>query len=132
MKKVIESLKQVHSEVIENGEKISVVQKLLHKSKNPAVQQIESNLPALPIKTEEELETLEKELMDAEQRELFMKRLSCFGGTTLRSVVHTMMNNTIHKTLAVKFSLQGRRGKKKFSDLKLYECIIGKLISVFS
>ena len=81
---------------------------------------------SLPIKSMEEFHGMEKRVMETDFRKFLINKLSTYGGNTLSNVVHFMMNGLLDRSLAVKFSLQGKT-KEKFKSTNIFSCILGKL-----
>ena len=132
----MERQKMIYEQLLHNAEEIKIVKNSV-KLKRSVLEDnpiLTSSFPfQLPIMTVEELENVEKSVTeDDEILQSFIKRLSLFGGSSMRSVVHQTMNGLLNKELACQYSLCGRSGKKKkFSDLKIFHFVIGECLYVY-
>ena len=92
---------------------------------------IESNLPQLPVNTEEEMQTLEECLKEEGEINNLIYKLSNFEGSHMRGTINKIMRNVIGNELANKYSMQGNRGKLSFMKLTLCTCIQGQSLIAF-
>ena len=126
---MIEGFEQLNSKVLHIQEEFSKVKKYLKGGSSGSMFQVSSStkLPALPVKSLEELNNLEEVLEDEEEKQCLIIKLSMFGGSHMRSVINNTMNQVLTRELANQFSLHGKKNKRIFTKLKLFECIVGEL-----
>ncbi|KAM0734563.1 hypothetical protein ACS0PU_011382 [Formica fusca] len=77
-----------------------------------------------PIKNDEDLQTLERFLMDEQNRAKLIKQLHKLGGQSIKHTVQNMMKKCFAFELAQTFSWFGRRNKKQFSELRFCTIVI--------
>lgn len=122
---ILKSNDMLHKEVIALREEVKVLKsdKIEVNSPEQFISQIK-----LPAKSQEELANLEALITNNnEECKAFIKKISRVGGIHIRSLVNNMMRFVIQPSVAAEFSLKGKNNKKKFEELKIYECLIGKI-----
>ncbi|KAM0730367.1 hypothetical protein ACS0PU_002696 [Formica fusca] len=77
-----------------------------------------------PIKNDEDLQTLERFLMDEQNRAKLIKQLHKLGDQSIKHTVQNMMKKCFAFELAQTFSWFGRRNKKQFSELRFCTIVI--------
>ena len=90
------------------------------------------NLPELPIKSIEELNEMEKVLESNDEKVILIHKMMNFAaGSSFRSVVHSIMNNTLTNEVSVLHSLhgKGKLEKRKFLDLNTCYCVQGVIFN---
>lgn len=105
------------------------IKRNLKKSQTEPLIKEPSNLPELPIKNIEELEAMEKLLENFDMKNELANELSTIGGSKRSSVIYNIMNSLLSKEVANMFSLLGKKQKRPFKDLKLYDCVTSELKS---
>jgi len=99
---------------------LQVMKKILRR-KETALDVIDkkSNLPELPIDSEEKLTAFEDIIEDEEEKLYLIAKLAEVGGAKFSSVVHNIMKTLLAKNMALMYSLQGKASKKAFNELKI-------------
>ena len=123
--KIMKCLQLICKEILNVKEEQKLIKRALKKTVH-SLPDLDSKLPALPVKTAADLEGLELILGDEIEQKNLVSKLSNFGSSSLRSTVHSIMKNTIASEVAVLYSLHGKGEKKPFIDLKLFSCIQGE------
>lgn len=121
---IMKSLQLIYKEILNVKEEQKLLRKALKRSVY-SLQDSDSKLPPLPVKTHAELEALDLILNDEIERKNLICILSNFASSSLRSTVHSIMRNVIASEVAVLYSLHGKGEKMPFIDLKLFSCIQG-------
>ena len=118
----------LHKEVSECKEEIRMLRRQIKKSGNFDSFTESSNLPTLPVRTIEEMETLEKVLKIEDEKRNLVLKLSTYGGSHVRSIINTMMNNLMSRAVATLFSLQGKASKRSFQPTSSFTCVLGEYL----
>ena len=83
----------------------------------------------LPLTSMDDLNLLEEKLVNETEKGSLISKLAVIGGINLKTVARHIMNTLLVKQVSLQFSLKGKGklNKRCFEDLKLYDCIVGKL-----
>ncbi|XP_071574429.1 uncharacterized protein [Temnothorax nylanderi] len=79
---------------------------------------------ALPLKTNEEVQNMEKDLENQDFFEQMAISLNRIGGRDSRELIINILKRTITNEIAVQYSWAGKLKKMGFKDLLLAKCII--------
>ena len=115
----------------EMKEELSVLKKMIRKKNFPiGTDDYQSKLPDLPITSLEELALFEDTLEDPEEVKHLTANLAQIGGAKFNSVINNVMKILLSKDMAIRYSLHGKSNKEAFNKLKIYKCVIGKLLQI--
>lgn len=90
----------------------------------------DTELPQMPAGDEEELEAIEKYIDASPANNLnLIHVLSIIGGSSRENAIRRILCKVMSNHLAVKFSYQGKKGKKIFCILKVHAAIVGAIRS---
>ncbi|KAJ8972775.1 hypothetical protein NQ314_000043 [Rhamnusium bicolor] len=78
-----------------------------------------------PIKTIEDLEEIENDLMNLNNFGFLVKSLSRLGGNDYKECIRRILSRMVDDSVMSLYSLQGHKGKRVFSKTKLFSAVIG-------
>ena len=99
-------------------------------SGSQSVNEVQSKLPQLPVKTEEELDELCTILTEASQHKILSSRLAGISGGKNTTTINNIVKAVLDKEMQVKYTVHGKVNPKKninkkaLMKLNIYECMI--------
>ncbi|XP_018570325.1 uncharacterized protein LOC108910253 [Anoplophora glabripennis] len=81
----------------------------------------------LPLTTSEQLQELENKIENAADLQDLINVLSHVGGDTIKKNVHFIMKKLMDGELSLHYSAKGKKQKKDFSKLSVYNAVLGML-----
>ncbi|KAK4886055.1 hypothetical protein RN001_002326 [Aquatica leii] len=86
----------------------------------------------LPITCDAELDQIENKLQNTENLEIMVKELILIGGDSVKMCTQLIMKKIMSKEMSLLYSLQGRKGKRQFNKLTMFQAITLAVQSKFS
>ncbi|XP_062588136.1 uncharacterized protein LOC134249794 isoform X2 [Saccostrea cucullata] len=77
-----------------------------------------------PLKTQEELDSLEEQLESQETTKIMLGKLICIGGDNVQTCVRRVLSFLMATSLAIQLNWSGKGSKRGLSSLKLKDIII--------
>ena len=105
------------AEFLKSSADLSRIRKFLKNADIPIVTEEsqegkeENTALTLPLRTMDDFESLEESLKNLQIQKLLVRKLGTYGCSDLKRVIHSIMNGLLDPHLAVKISLQGKKGK---------------------